>query len=126
MSENRLDGKVALITGGGSDIGLGWTMARALLEAGAKVALFDMDKRSLEARLEETRRSGDADNCIAISGDVTLPADAERAVQETIAQLGGLHVLVNNAGINPARGASFWELEPDAWLRTIATNLSGP
>ena len=108
MSENRLDGKVALITGGGSDIGLGWAMARALLAAGAKVALMDVDANSLQERLAEASRSGDAENTIAITGDVTNPADAPRAVQEVLDRLGGFHILINNAGISPARGAAFW------------------
>jgi NAD(P)-dependent dehydrogenase (short-subunit alcohol dehydrogenase family) len=126
MSENRLDGKVALITGGGSDIGLGWAMAKALLAAGAKVALMDVDPESLQERLSEASRSGDAENIMAITGDVTKPEDGRRAVEQTRQRLGGLHILINNAGINPARGAAFWDLEPELWLRTIATNLSGP
>jgi NAD(P)-dependent dehydrogenase (short-subunit alcohol dehydrogenase family) len=126
MAESRLDGRVALVTGGGSDIGLGWAMASALLEAGAKVALMDVDGDALSERLADARRSGDAENVIAITGDVTKLEDGPRAVRETQERLGGLHILVNNAGINPARGAAFWDLDPQAWLRTIATNLSGP
>src|SRR6266566_7990239 len=127
MSEAQLDGKVALVTGAGSDIGLGWAMTQALLEAGARVALVDVDAAALEARTAEARRLSGAEGGFAtITANVTDFDDCSRAVATTIDRLGGLHILVNNAGINPAAGQSFWELEPQHWLRTIATNLSGP
>jgi NAD(P)-dependent dehydrogenase (short-subunit alcohol dehydrogenase family) len=66
--------------------------------------------------------------------DVTDPNAVEQAVHRTIAELGGLHILVNNAGTNPraaglasgGQGTNFWELSPQAWNRVIAVNFSGP
>jgi NAD(P)-dependent dehydrogenase (short-subunit alcohol dehydrogenase family) len=126
MGEARLEGKVVLITGAGSDIGLGWAMTQALLEAGARVAMVDIDSGALEARaVEAARLSGAEGGFTTITADVTKFEDGERAVATTIDRLGGLHILINNAGINPAAGASFWDLNPQDWLRTVATNLSG-
>lgn len=127
MAEKRLDDKVALVTGAGSDIGLGWAMTQALLEAGARVAMVDVDFSALEGRAAEARQlSGAEGGFTTIVADVTKVEDGARAVATTIDRLGGLHILVNNAGINPAAGAAFWDIDPQDWLRTIATNLSGP
>ncbi|HTE86629.1 MAG TPA: SDR family oxidoreductase [Dehalococcoidia bacterium] len=127
MNETKLDGKIAIVTGAGSDIGLGWNMTQALLEAGARVALVDVDSTALEARSAEARRiSGAEGGFTTITADVTSYADGTRAVATAVERLGGLHILVNNAGINLAAGASFWDLDPQHWLRTIATNLTGP
>jgi 3-oxoacyl-[acyl-carrier protein] reductase len=126
MAEARLNDRVAIVTGAGSDIGLGWAMTQALLSAGAHVAMVDIDAKSLASRADEARRlSGAEGGFTTITADVTNAIDGERVVECTIERLGGLHILINNAGINPAPGASVWEIDPQDWLRTIATNLSG-
>lgn len=124
MSEPRLDGKVALVTGAGSTIGLGRAMTLALVRAGARVAMTDVDGKGLEQTAAEVRQVGGADCVLTIVADATQTEDAEKAVERVLAELGGLHILVNNAGINPR--FSFWDLPADAWTRTIATNLTGP
>src|SRR5579885_1684625 len=117
MTERPLEGKVAIVTGAGSTIGIGRAITLALVGAGARVAMLDVDPAALEQSAAEARKVGGPDCVATLVADVTSPEDAERAVQETIRQLGGLHVLVNNAGINP-RSSKFWETSPDDWRRT--------
>ena len=124
MSETRLDGKVAIVTGAGSTIGLGRAMTLALVRAGARVAMTDVDGAALEQSSADARQIGGHDCVITVVADATNPADAGRVVERTIADLGGLHILVNNAGINPRFG--FFDLPAEAWIKTIATNLTAP
>jgi NAD(P)-dependent dehydrogenase (short-subunit alcohol dehydrogenase family) len=117
----RLDGKLALVTGGAR--GLGVTMARALAEAGANVALA--------GRSRETCQEA-ADGIVAATGrrarafdaDVTRVADVERLASDIESTLGPVDILVNNAGIN-IRGALRDLTEAD-WDAVIDTNLKGP
>jgi NAD(P)-dependent dehydrogenase (short-subunit alcohol dehydrogenase family) len=117
----RLDGKVALVTGGAR--GLGLTMATALAEAGADIALSG---RSLESCREaadgiaaSTKRKARA-----FAADVTNLADVERLTAEAEAELGKIDILVNNAGIN-IRGP-IQDLSEADWDAVIDTNLKGP
>jgi NAD(P)-dependent dehydrogenase (short-subunit alcohol dehydrogenase family) len=78
------------------------------------------------------RAIGGADCALPIAVDITQPEAIDQAVRRTIAELGGLHILVNNAGINQrAAGmttgstSNFWEISPEAWSRIVAVNLSG-
>jgi 3-oxoacyl-[acyl-carrier protein] reductase len=129
MSE--LDGKIAIVTGAGSTIGLGRAMTLALVRAGARVAMMDVDGEALQDSAAVAREIGGNDSVLTIVGDVTKPEDAERAVQTTIQELGGLHILLNNAGINPRfesgqSGPAFSQITPDAWMRAFAVNVNGP
>lgn len=125
MPGERLDGKVALVTGAASEIGLGRAMALALVKAGARVALMDVDQDGLARTLGEVREHGGGECAVSVVGDVSIWDDARRAVSETRTSLDGYHILVNNAGINP-RSAGFWELEPAQWTRAVAVNFTGP
>jgi 3-oxoacyl-[acyl-carrier protein] reductase len=132
MAETSLQGKVAIVTGAGSPIGLGHAMTRGLVGAGARVALLDINAVWLEQSASEMRTIGGNDCALPIVANITDPASVERAVQQTIETLGGLHILVNNAGINQrsegftSEGASnFWHVSPEAWNRVVAVNLSG-
>src|SRR5262245_25576830 len=117
----RLDGKVALVTGAAR--GLGRAMAEGLVRAGASVMFTDVDTDALA-------RTGAA---ATIAGNITVQADCERIIAETIERFGALHVLVNNAGIGPAlleasprtKSLKFWEADPDIWRAIIDTNVNG-
>ncbi len=132
MAERPLDGKVAMITGAGSPIGLGHAMTQGLVRAGARVALLDINEAWLEQSAAEMRSIGGNDCALPLVTNITDPTSVEQAVSRTIAELGGLHILVNNAGINQRSegftsggAANFWEITPDAWNRVVAVNLSG-
>lgn len=131
MRHKPLDGKVAVVTGAGSPIGLGRAMTLALVRAGARVAMLDVDEGWLERTAGEVRSVGGDDSVLALACDVSDPDSAEEAVRRTIAGLGGLHVLFNNAGMmNPsARGSGgtrFWDITPDTWAGILAVNSNGP
>jgi NAD(P)-dependent dehydrogenase (short-subunit alcohol dehydrogenase family) len=117
----RLDGKVALVTGGAR--GLGKTMATALAQAGADVALAG---RSL-APCQETAKELAAltgRTCRGYPADVSVAADVERMVAAVEADFGRIDILINNAG-NNIRGAVDQLTEAD-WDSVLDTNLKGP
>lgn len=90
-----LDGRKALITGGGQ--GLGFAMARGLAEAGASVAIVDIDGD--RARRAAKSLAGTNRRVVGLTGDVSSTADAKSTVDEVVQTLGGIDLLVNNAGI---------------------------
>src|SRR5579864_5154034 len=129
----RLEGKVAIVTGAGSTIGFGHAMTLALVRAGARVAMMDVDGQSLSQSADEALTIGGPRCVVPIVGDVSQPADAERVVQTTLRELGGLHILVNNAGTNPRNAGfvgsgaiPFWQVPPEAWFKVAAVNYVGP
>ncbi|MDX5360710.1 MAG: SDR family NAD(P)-dependent oxidoreductase, partial [Alphaproteobacteria bacterium] len=105
----RLDGKVAVITGGGG--GLGSLAARTFAGAGADVVLLGRNAGKLDAAAAEVRQAG----CSAtvIHADVTSGADLEKAAQRVAADFGGADILFNNAGITSPR--LMLDTEPDEW-----------
>ncbi len=132
IAERPLQGKVAMITGAGSPIGLGHAMAVGLVRTGARVALLDLNASWVEQSATDMRSIGGADCALPIVADITQPEAVDQAVRRTIAELGGVHILVNNAGINQRSAgltsgptSNFWEISPDAWSRVVAVNLSG-
>jgi NAD(P)-dependent dehydrogenase (short-subunit alcohol dehydrogenase family) len=115
----RLDGKVAIVTGASS--GLGVAFAEALAQAGADVAL---GARRAD-RLEDTKKLVEAAGrrAIAVATDVAKPQDAQNLVDETVAQLGRVDILVNNAGIGTAVPAT--REAPEQFAAVIDVNLNG-
>ena len=132
MQDRPLTGKVAIVTGAGSPIGMGRAMTLALVRAGARVAMLDVNEDWLEQTADDAREVG-GDNCVLTQvSDVSDPDSAEEAVRKTIAGLRGLHILINNAGtINPSGHGigirtNFWDITPETWSRIVAVNCSGP
>jgi 3-oxoacyl-[acyl-carrier protein] reductase len=132
MAEKPLQGKVAIVTGAGSPIGLGHAITAGLIGAGARVALLDVNETWLTQSAAEMREIGGTDCALPIVTNITDPASVEQAVRRTIAELGGLHILVNNAGINQrsagfvsGSATNFWDITPEAWNRVVAVNLNG-
>src|SRR5215207_4142287 len=116
----RLAGRVAIVTGGSR--GIGRAISVALADEGAAVAV---NYRSGRAEAEETVAGIEAagGHAIAIGADVSELAEAEALVERTIAELGGLHVLVNNAGI--ARDGLLYATQPEDWLAVMRVNFGG-
>jgi len=117
----RLDGKIALVTGGAR--GLGKTMATALAEAGADIALTGRSRESCEAAAAEIA-AATGRSVRAFAGDVTIAADVTRLHAEVTAACGDVDILVNNAGTN-IRGTLDQLSEAD-WDNVVDTNLKGP
>jgi NAD(P)-dependent dehydrogenase (short-subunit alcohol dehydrogenase family) len=122
----RADGVRVLITGGTS--GLGAAMAVALLDAGATVAITGRDMSRAEAAAREL-----GTGCVGVGMDVRDEEDVVRGVDRLVDQLGGLDVLVNNAGIgmrtvNPqflTDAQPFWAVSADGFRDVVETNLTG-
>jgi NADP-dependent 3-hydroxy acid dehydrogenase YdfG len=114
-----LAGKVALVTGASSGIGEG--TALALAKAGATLALSARRADRLEALVEKIEALGG--KALAIPGDMTVEADAFRAVAETVAKLGRIDILINSAGIMQAGGIANADL--DEYRRVVEINLLG-
>jgi NAD(P)-dependent dehydrogenase (short-subunit alcohol dehydrogenase family) len=127
-----LDGKVAIVTGGAS--GMGKVMARAMLDAGARVAAVDRNEDGLAAFAAEAGAAGAADRFRTFACDVRDRAAIAAMVEGTIERFGGLHALVNNAGLGPhhvvaafaERKVKFWEAKPEDWQRLFDVNVKGP
>jgi NAD(P)-dependent dehydrogenase (short-subunit alcohol dehydrogenase family) len=115
----RLEGKVAVVTGASS--GLGVTFAQALAEAGADLVLAARRAERLEETAELIRGAGR--KVICVSTDVAVPADCARVAERAIADLGRLDILVNNAGIATAIPAL--KETPEEFTRVIDINLNG-
>ena len=121
LDQFKLTGKTALVTGGAR--GLGKTMATALAEAGANIALTG---RSLESCQSAAKEIADATGRTvhAFAGDVSIAADVERLHSDVTQACGGVDILINNAGTN-IRGTLDQVSEAD-WDSVIDTNLKGP
>ena len=119
LDKFRLDGRVAIVTGASS--GLGVAFAKALAEAGADIAL---GARRAD-RLEDTKRLVEATGrrAIAVATDVAKPEDCTALVEATVAQLGRVDILVNNAGVGTAAPAT--REAPEDFRRVIDVNLNG-
>jgi 3-oxoacyl-[acyl-carrier protein] reductase len=117
----RLDGKVALVTGGSK--GIGFAIASALLEIGARVAISGRRPDELgHARAKLAARSAEA-SVIDVHGDVGRADQASAMVAAAVQRFGGLDILVNNAGVG--HFASIVDLSVDQWREIFDTNLSG-
>src|SRR5690242_16815476 len=115
----RLDGKVAIVTGASS--GLGVAFAQALAEAGADVALGARRVDRLEETAELVRAAGR--RAIAVATDVADPASCQALVDAAMGELGRVDVLVNNAGIGTAAPAT--RETPEQFRQVIDVNLNG-
>jgi NADP-dependent 3-hydroxy acid dehydrogenase YdfG len=119
QADRPLAGKVALVTGASS--GIGEATALALAEAGAAIAIGARRKDRLETLADRLREGGST--VLALDLDVTDEAACADAVRRTREELGGLDVLVNNAGVMLL--GTIVGADPEDWRRMMATNVLG-
>ena len=112
---NRLEGKVALITGAGSGFGLG--IAETFAREGAKVAIVDINEAAAKSAADKIGASA-----IGLAADVSKAADVNAAVQQTVSAFGRLDIVVNNAGISH-RNRPMLEVEENEFDQVFAVNV---
>lgn len=116
-----LTGKTAIVTGGGS--GIGEATAVALARAGANVVICGRRQASLDRVAAVILSEGC--RALAVRGDISKPEDVERILEGALQAFGGVHILVNNAGIG--EGGDYVHVQNlDGWERVMAVNLRGP
>jgi NAD(P)-dependent dehydrogenase (short-subunit alcohol dehydrogenase family) len=114
----QLEGKVALVTGGGTGIGAG--VVKRFVDEGAKVVITGRRREMLD----EVAASLPAGSVTIFNGDVTGEGNAQKMVDTALAIKGRLDILVNNAGIEYNKGVV--DMEPDKWREMLEVNLTGP
>jgi glucose 1-dehydrogenase len=118
----KLAGKVALVTGG--DGGLGSAMCKRLAQEGASVAVgwFGKDPAHATSVIDAIVSAGGT--AIAVEGNVASQADVQKDIDEIVAKLGGIHIVVNNAGFE--NDHDFLEMPAETWQGVLNVNLTGP
>jgi 3-oxoacyl-[acyl-carrier protein] reductase len=118
MNKIDLQGKRAVVTGGGQ--GIGRAIAERFLASGARVSLWDRDKAVADQAQDELSEAGEV---ISIPVDLTSLEAVEAARDATNQAFGGIDILVNNAGI-AGPNANLWAYPPDAWREVIDIDLN--
>jgi NAD(P)-dependent dehydrogenase (short-subunit alcohol dehydrogenase family) len=114
-----IKGKTALVTGGTK--GIGYAIAKSLLQAGARVFICARDESEIGKAVETLSAHGDVKGAVC---DVRSESDVSGALEECERVFGGLDILVNNAGIG-INGKTVEEMSPDEFRQTLETNLFG-
>jgi len=115
VKANRLEGRVAVVTGGASGIGL--AAVRRLAAEGAKVVIGDLDPAAGKAAADET-------GGLFVATDVTDPAAVDNLFQQAFDTYGSVDIAFNNAGISPPDDASILDTGLEAWRRVQEVNLT--
>jgi 3-oxoacyl-[acyl-carrier protein] reductase len=114
-----VEGRVALVTGGAQ--GIGAAVAKRLAAGGASVAVLDLQQDAAQAVADEISAAGG--KAIALGADVSKRADVESAVARVVEKFGGLHILVNNAGV--IRDNLLFKMTDDDWTLVMEVHLRG-
>jgi NAD(P)-dependent dehydrogenase (short-subunit alcohol dehydrogenase family) len=116
----KLEGKTAVVTGGGTGIGKG--IALALAQAGAKVVICGRRAEPLQETAHEIKAAGG--QAWWVQADVAQVDDVARVVETAVNHTGTIHILINNAGVSD--GGYLHEISPEAWDEMMAINLRAP
>jgi NAD(P)-dependent dehydrogenase (short-subunit alcohol dehydrogenase family) len=119
MNKIDLEGRVAVVTGGAR--GIGRAIVERFLASGARVAIWDADSTRTERTLSELEAGASVIGCNA---DITSESSMRAALDETIAKLGKVDILINNAGIG-GPNTTTWEYPTDEFRRVIEVDLVG-
>lgn len=111
----RLDGQIAVVTGGGQ--GIGAAICRRLAAAGARVGVLDREQQLAQTLADEL-------GGVAVQANVTAESEVQQAIAQVEAKLGPVSILVNNAGIT-GRSAPLWELTQQEFDIVLAVNVTG-
>ena len=113
-----LEGKVAIVTGAASGIGLG--TSKRFLQEGAKVAICDVRQESVDAAVEQLSEYG---TVCGFANDITNRAGCDEFVKKVVDRFGKVDILINNAGIT--KDAQFYKMADDEFRKVIEVNLFG-
>jgi 3-oxoacyl-[acyl-carrier protein] reductase len=116
----QLDGKVAIVTGSGR--GIGQQIALRLARDGARIVVNDLDEEPARETIDRIRTMGG--EAIAVNGDVTRPDFGDRIVGAAVAELGGLHIVVNNAGYT--WDTVIQKMTDEQWYAIIDVHVTAP
>lgn len=119
MNQIDLKNKTAVVTGGAQGIGL--AIAKVFLESGASVSLWDQDEKLVN---ETAHKLSSIGNVEAVVTDVSNLASVKNAVVQTQKSMGGIDILICNAGIS-GPNEKLWDYPPEAWQKIMDTNLTG-
>jgi NAD(P)-dependent dehydrogenase (short-subunit alcohol dehydrogenase family) len=114
----EVDGQTAIVTGAAN--GIGEVISRRLANAGARVAIADIDERAAAAAAERI-----GEHSFPVRLDVTDTNSVQQAIEMVLARTQSLEIVVNNAGV-AGKAAPIWEQTDDDWNRVLAINLTGP
>ena len=114
----EVDGQTAIVTGAAN--GIGEVISRRLANAGARVAIADIDERAAAAAAERI-----GEHSFPVRLDVTDANSVQQAIEMVLARTQSLEIVVNNAGL-AGKAAPIWEQTDDDWYRVLAINLTGP
>jgi 2-dehydro-3-deoxy-L-rhamnonate dehydrogenase (NAD+) len=114
----EVDGQTAIVTGAAN--GIGEVISRRLANAGARVAIADIDERAAAAAAERI-----GEHSFPVRLDVTDANSVQQAIEMVLARTQSLEIVVNNAGL-AGKAAPIWEQTDDDWNRVLAINLTGP
>jgi 3-oxoacyl-[acyl-carrier protein] reductase len=120
MNQIDLHGRRAVITGGGQ--GIGFAVAERLVASGAAVSLWDVDAKLAQDAAAQLAAHGATAHGFGM--DVRKPAEVEAALAATVAHLGGVDILIANAGI-AGQNINTWQYPVEEWQRVIDINLTG-
>jgi NAD(P)-dependent dehydrogenase (short-subunit alcohol dehydrogenase family) len=119
---DRLEGRTAIVTGGGS-AGFGRAIALRLAEEGANVVIADLDEAGGKETVRQLEELAAPHGAHFVVADVSFASDVERLVADAVAHFGGVNVLVNNAGIAPPESVDTWNATEESWERVLRINL---
>ena len=121
LPEPALENRVVVITG--STQGIGFVLAEAFLQKGARVVINGRRADVLQAA---AIRLGNAERVLAVCADVSTAPGAQALLEQSVARFGSVDLLINNAAIMGPKDCRAWEISAEQWADTLTANLSGP